>query len=297
MDPGERDHHSPTEPPEASVVIPALNVGRTLGAQLEALSRQDFQRPWELLVADNGCTDDTLAVVDSFAHRLPVTVVDATARRGINHARNRGTESARAPLVLYCDGDDVVGNSWLRTMVEALATAEAVGGAIRERVAGSPDAAPPALPRTLTKYDWLPSPIGANCGVQKAWWEKVGGFDESLDRGACDETDFFWRIQLEGGSVRGVKAAEVTYSLPEEGRPLAVKRYRSGRERAHLHRRYRRLGHPRRPLKHAVGHWLRLAVLMLRAPLSIEDKNRFMASASKAAGRLAGSLRYRTFYP
>jgi glycosyltransferase involved in cell wall biosynthesis len=285
------------EPPAASVVIPALNVGQTIGAQLEALARQDFDRAWELLIADNGCTDDTLTVVRSFATRLQLRVIDARKRRGINHARNRGTEAARAALVLYCDGDDVVGDLWLRHMVDALSSAEAVGGAIRERIAGTQEVSPPILPRTLTNYDWLPSPIGANCGVQKAWWVKVGGFDESLDRGACDETDFFWRVQLEGASIRGVPAAEVTYSLPAEGLPLARKRYRSGRERARLHRRYRHLGHPHRPLKHAIGHWLHIASMLPQMPFSSEVRSRLLASSAKAAGRIVGSLRYRTFYP
>lgn len=297
MEPGEWDYPHATEPPAVSVVIPALNVGRTISAQLEALSQQDFDLPWELLLADNGCTDDTLAVVGSFEHRLPVVVIDATARRGINHARNRGTEAARAPLVLYCDGDDVVSSSWLRHMVEALSSAEAVGGAIRERVAGSADTAPPALPRTLTKYDWLPSPIGANCGVQKAWWDKVGGFDENLDRGACDETDFFWRIQLSGGRLTAVDDAVVTYTLSQPGMPLAKKRYRIGHERARLHRRYRRQGHPRRRTSQAVRQWLFVLFSAPSALLSPSRRVQLWDAAARAAGRLAGSLRYRTFYP
>lgn len=282
--------------PSVSVVIPCLNVAQTIGAQLEALARQDYAESWELLIADNGCTDATLTVVASFTDRLPIRVVDARTRRGINHARNRGTQDARSTFVLFCDGDDVVGPSWIRHMASALRTAEVVGGSIAERRPGEKDAATSALPRTLTKYDWLPSPIGANCGVQKVWWEKVGGFDESLDRGACDETDFFWRVQLAGGRVEAVPEASVEYVLPAGGKALARKRYRTGRERARLHGRYRRLGHPSRKLRHAAAHWLLVIKLLITSLYSGGARQRLGPSAAKAAGRLVGSCRYRTLY-
>ena len=87
---------SPVEAVEVSVVIPALNVADTIGQQLDGLACQNFNGNWEVIVADNGSTDSTREVVESFADRLPaLKVIDASDRRGINHARNVGSQAAR----------------------------------------------------------------------------------------------------------------------------------------------------------------------------------------------------------
>jgi glycosyltransferase involved in cell wall biosynthesis len=100
---------------ELSVVIPARNAADTIGVQLESLVRQRFDRPWEVVVVDNGSTDGTRAAVESFADRLPgLRIVDASERQGIGYARNRGVEAACGRLIAYCDADDAVseGSLW-----------------------------------------------------------------------------------------------------------------------------------------------------------------------------------------
>src|SRR5690606_10578144 len=94
--------------PQISVVIPARDAARWIDAQLGALACQEVPVPWEVVVADNGSTDDTVARAEAWADRLPVRVVDASGRPGPNHARNQGTAAARGDLLLYCDADDVV---------------------------------------------------------------------------------------------------------------------------------------------------------------------------------------------
>ena len=167
--------------PSVAVIIPALNVAETIGAQLDALAKQRYDGHWEVLVANNGCTDATQAVVRSFSDRLPaVTWVDATSHRGINHARNRGAEATDAEILLFCDGDDVVTEGWIAEMSAALRQAAAAGGSIEYRHLNPESERPTSLPRSITDPDWLPSPYGANSGVRRQMWEELGGFDETL---------------------------------------------------------------------------------------------------------------------
>ena len=66
-----------------SVIIPCLNAAGTLVEQLEALFGQDYSGEWELLVADNGSSDGTAELVESYRSKLPrLRFVDASARRG-----------------------------------------------------------------------------------------------------------------------------------------------------------------------------------------------------------------------
>src|SRR5437763_2955065 len=83
-------------PELVSVIVPVLNEERYLGAQLAALAAQTYTGAWELVIVDNGCTDRSFEVVERWRARLPdLVVVDASARRGLNWARNAGVSVAR----------------------------------------------------------------------------------------------------------------------------------------------------------------------------------------------------------
>src|SRR3712207_4277359 len=82
-------------PLKLSVVIPCLNAASTIAVQLAALSRQSWPGEWEVIVADNGSTDRSRRIAESYGDRLPgLRVVDASDRRGQAHARNLGAAAA-----------------------------------------------------------------------------------------------------------------------------------------------------------------------------------------------------------
>ena len=110
--------------PRLSVIIPCKNMGATIGAQLEALANQSWSEPWEVIVSDNGSSDDSVRVVQRYAARLPnLRLVDASDRPGASHARNVGARHATAPALAFCDADDEVGVDWLAAMDRALSRA------------------------------------------------------------------------------------------------------------------------------------------------------------------------------
>src|SRR5664279_4470403 len=75
--------------PKLSVIIACLNGAATLGTQLEALAGQPCPVPWELLLADNGSTDASVAIAESFRPRIPtLRIIDASSHRGAGPARN-----------------------------------------------------------------------------------------------------------------------------------------------------------------------------------------------------------------
>ena len=82
---------------QLSVVVAAYNAAATIEAQLTALVDQEWSQAWEVIVADNGSTDRTAAVVSSFAQAHPATlvrVIDASQQRGPAFARNAGAAEA-----------------------------------------------------------------------------------------------------------------------------------------------------------------------------------------------------------
>src|SRR5690242_11562383 len=111
-----------------SIILPTFDRAHVIGRQLASLAAQDIDRPFEVIVADNGSTDDKRAVVGAFTDRLPgLRVVDASARRGVAYARNAAIAAANGTLLAFCDSDDAADPAWLR---EIIATLESTEGAI-----------------------------------------------------------------------------------------------------------------------------------------------------------------------
>ncbi|HEY0216147.1 MAG TPA: glycosyltransferase family A protein [Cellulomonas sp.] len=196
-----------TAPPpvgvELTVVIAAYQAERTLGEQLDALAAQCVPFGWEVVVADNGSTDGTVAVARSYVGRLPsIRVVDASARRGAGAARNVGVAAARGAMVAFCDADDVVAADWLAAMHAALGEHDFVAGSFEGRRLNDAVA---LRSRVLPQQDGLQESghlpglqhAGAgNLGLRTEVFRSVGGFDP----GALylEDTDLCWRVQLSG---------------------------------------------------------------------------------------------------
>ena len=92
-------------PPRVSVVIPTFNRTRTIRNAVESVLAQSFS-DIEVIVVDDGSTDDTLKVVDAIEDpRLRILKLESNM--GASEARNRGIEAARAPWVAFQDSDDL----------------------------------------------------------------------------------------------------------------------------------------------------------------------------------------------
>jgi glycosyltransferase involved in cell wall biosynthesis len=94
--------------PRFSVVIPAYNEERFIGACLQSLCRQDFTGGHEVIVVDHNCTDDTAEI----AHLYGVTVVRED-RPGVCAARHRGTLTAGGQVIVSTDADTLFDPGWL----------------------------------------------------------------------------------------------------------------------------------------------------------------------------------------
>ena len=89
----------------------ALNAAPFLGEAIESVLRQETDYTSELLLVDDGSTDDTGAIAADFAARHPgrITLLrhPGGANRGISASRNLGLRHARAPITALLDADDV----------------------------------------------------------------------------------------------------------------------------------------------------------------------------------------------
>jgi glycosyltransferase involved in cell wall biosynthesis len=185
-----------------SVIIPCRDAEGTLPEQLEALSTQTLDAPWEVIVADNGSTDRLDRVVAPFRKHLNLRLIDASGRPGAGYARNQGVRAARGEQLSFADADDVVGGGWLAAISRALDAHPFV--ASRHEVARLN--APEVLEsrqsgqlQGLQHYSYppfLPHSGGCGLGVQRWLHERIGGFDPEFLH--LEDTDYCWRAQLAG---------------------------------------------------------------------------------------------------
>jgi succinoglycan biosynthesis protein ExoO len=110
--------------PIVTVMIPAYNAGRYIGAAIESCQRQTLG-DIEILVIDDGSTDDTAAVVQRYTDDARVRLISLGANRGVAIARNTALFHATGTWIATLDADDWMTDDRLEVLVNAADTAHA----------------------------------------------------------------------------------------------------------------------------------------------------------------------------
>ncbi len=108
--------------PHLSVVVPAYNAAATIGDCIAALRRQSYDGPVELIVVDDGSTDDTAAL----ARAAGATVINAPHGHAAA-ARNAGLRAATGPLICFTDADCAPHPDWLSQISRPFADPDVIG--------------------------------------------------------------------------------------------------------------------------------------------------------------------------
>jgi glycosyltransferase involved in cell wall biosynthesis len=279
-----------------SVIIPCYNSSSCISNQLEALAKQKYKGKWEVIVSDNGSTDGTVSIVESFRGLVPeLRIVDSSEKKGPGHARNVGARAATGDALLFCDADDEVGVGWLSAMSRAMDRHDFVAGAFEgKKLNAGGISLGRNLPQqsSLQAYDYppfLPHAGGGNLGVRRYVHESVGGFDESMPR--LQDTDYCWRIQLAGFGLHFVSDAVLHMRFRNTLTGTWKQAFLWGRYNVLLYKKYRPYGMPLLDWKKGLKIWVDLLRQLprLRTRTGLE---RWLREVMWRLGRIDGCLRY-----
>jgi GT2 family glycosyltransferase len=241
---------NPTLPwPRISVVVCSYNGARTIRDTCEGLRRLDYP-DFEVIVVDDGSTDDTAAIVREYDVRLI-----RTPNRGLSNARNTGLAAATGEIVAYLDDDAYPDPHWLTYLAATFLSTSHAGvggpniapagdGPIAECVARAPGG-PVHVLITDREAEHIP---GCNMAFRKACLDAVGGFDPRF-RTAGDDVDLCWRLQDRGWTLGFHPTAMVWHHRRNSLRTYWRQQIGYGRAEAMLERKwpekYNDVGHVR----------------------------------------------------
>jgi GT2 family glycosyltransferase len=220
-----------------SVIIATYNRAALLDDCLTHLARQRFDAGDELIVVDNGSTDETPAVIARHRRRFGVALLHLNeARPGKSHALAKALAAASGDVLAFTDDDVNVEDDWIDAIRTAMRDANValVGGPVaprwehpRPRWLKLEPHGYGRLAAPLAIMDYGPDTVelgarallGANMAARREIFERVGGFAPNLGkmRGTLlsgEDHEFCRRVQAAGFRAYYCPAARVRHWVP-----------------------------------------------------------------------------------
>lgn len=200
--------------PLISVVVPTYRRPQLLKKCLTALCAQDLSpEAFEIVVADDGPSADTQALVESFCEEYAavpaIRYLEVSGRHGPAAARNCGWRNARGNFIAFTDDDCQPAREWLWQGLLALKQgADAVWGKLVMPVPSRPtDYEKDASHLANAEF------ITANCFCRKSILEQVGGFDEAFRLAWREDSDLFFNLLKADARIVHAPAAVVVHPI------------------------------------------------------------------------------------
>jgi len=210
---------------------------------LESIALQEgVESKLELVITDDGSTDETAQVVEQFARTVPFRVGFTTHPHTtfrLSRCRNEGAKASTAPYLLFLDGDCILPRDHVRVHLARRKKGTVMAGdccrldqASSERVtsevirSGEFQAwAPQSETRRLRKLDvsasfyrlirhpTKPKLFGNNVGIWRSDFELVNGYDENFQGWGCEDDDLRNRLRKAGVQIECILRWTQTYHL------------------------------------------------------------------------------------
>ena len=195
-----------------SVVVPVYNGGAAVGATIEHLLDQTL-RPDEIIVVDDGSSDDTAEVLRRFGERITLI---SKPNGGPASARNVGVRAASGTLVAFTDSDCFPDKDWLRELVKGFYAPEIVGAG------GTVRGAYPGLVGEFIDMNRGLDPgferggvvtrlVTANACFRRDALLEANVFDERFRRPGGEDTELSVRLRNRGYALAYVSGAVVRH--------------------------------------------------------------------------------------
>jgi glycosyltransferase involved in cell wall biosynthesis len=195
-------------PGRVSVVIRCHQQGRFLAEAVGSALGQT-RVPDEIVVVDDGCTDETAAVLSFLQEQGPLVVVRHAASQGPAASFNAGVAASSGDLILALDADDALSERYIELTEQAiLAGADLAYGAV-ERF-GAETGFSEAHPFDAGELG-VESFLHVSTMFRRSLFESTGGFRRDLDRLGLEDWEFWVHAVEHGARGRAVDGCWLRY--------------------------------------------------------------------------------------
>ena len=212
-----------SRPPLVGILIPAFNAGRWIAETIRSALAQTWPRK-EIIVVDDGSTDDTLAIARRFASAQ--VAVTTQPNQGAAAARNTALSLSQADVIQWLDADDVLAHDKIARQMElgtgARTVLSSAWGAFLHRPAAA-RFSPGPLWCSLSRADWLVRKLKHNAYMPTATWlvsreltKAVGPWDTRLS--LDDDGEYFARMIASSDGVEFAPDSRLMYRMSGWGR-------------------------------------------------------------------------------
>jgi glycosyltransferase involved in cell wall biosynthesis len=214
--------------PTVSIIVPTFNGSARIGNCLAALLDQTKKQSAEILVVDDGSTDNTADVVKQYLRVRLITQANA----GPAAARNRGVMEASGEIVVFTDDDCVPASDWLQTMIAPFADTEivAVKGAYRTRqkqlIARFVQAEYEDRYRRMTGFSVIDFIDTYSAAFRRERFLEIGGFDTTFSVACAEDAELSYRMSARDWKMKFIPEAIVYHTHPNTLSGYLNKKYK-----------------------------------------------------------------------
>ena len=93
--------------PKISIIVPIYNIEKYISKCIDSVLSQTY-KDWELILVDDGCTDNSGKICDEYAQKDSRIKVIHKENEGVTATRHRGVKEAKGEFLFFIDGDDYI---------------------------------------------------------------------------------------------------------------------------------------------------------------------------------------------
>lgn len=205
-----------------SVIIPAYNYAGYMGECLESVLKQTYSH-WECIVIDNGSTDNTAELVNTFVQKDDRIKYYFTQQKGVSFARNMAVELCKGDFILPLDADDKIGSEYLEKAVKVLEENEKIKVVYCEAELFGESSGTWSLPEFSLRTLLIENAVFSTALFRKHDFLKAGGYSEEMKEG-FEDWDFWIRMLKSGGEVVKLKETLFYYRIKSNSRNSVLDR-------------------------------------------------------------------------
>lgn len=225
-----------------SVIVPAYNAGDTIGRCIEALLKQSSQDGrYEIIVVDDGSTDNTPEVVQSFSG----VRFFQQDRQGPASARNLGARKARGDFILFTDADCEPVPEWAERLLAPLREGNNIVGAKgayltrqRELISRFVQLEYEEKYERMAKERFIDFVDTYSAAYRREIFLQEGGFDPSFPTPSVEDQELSFRLAEKGYKMVFVPEAKVYHQHPSSLIDYLLRKFRIGYWKVLVHWRH-----------------------------------------------------------